>query len=122
MLVRRRDEFYLERSFARVRAAGDTLVSVGDWESAGIICPHCGNRGGDGGGWETNGVTPFRLIEEVVRSWLFEPRRDSEDRLTLVADTSSDDVDWESGTNLRFECVQCFGEFPLPEGAKVEFE
>jgi hypothetical protein len=95
---------------------------MGDWTSAGIVCPHCGNRGEDGGEWDTNGVTPFRLIEEVVRSWVFDPRRGADGAFTLVADTSSDEVDWESGTNLRFECGQCFGEFALPDGAQVEFE
>ena len=67
-------------------------------------------------------MTPFRLLEDVVRTWVFEPRKDADGSLTLVADTDSDDVDWESGTNLRFECAQCFGEFPLPEGVHVEFE
>jgi hypothetical protein len=68
------------------------------------------------------GVTPFRLIEEVVRSWPFSAELDAGGALLLSADASNDEVDWESGTNLRFECGQCFGEFPLPEGATVDFE
>lgn len=92
------------------------------WTELPIVCPHCGNHGEDGGEWETNGVTPFRLIEEVIRSWPLTAKRDESGMLILSADASNDKVDWENGTNLRFECGQCFGDFPLPEGVTVEFE
>jgi hypothetical protein len=92
------------------------------WIELPIVCPHCGNHGEEGGKWETNGPTPFRLIEDVIRSWPFSAQRDASGALLLVGDTSDDSVDWESGTNLRCECTQCFGEFPLPEGAAVDFE
>ena len=64
---------------------------------------------------------PFKLIEEVVRSWEFGAVQDG-DVLRLTADASSDSTDWESGTNLRIECMQCFGDFPVPEGAEVDFD
>ena len=64
---------------------------------------------------------PFKLIEEVVRTWVFDARQDGA-VLRLMADASSDSTDWESGTNLRIECTQCFGSFALPDGAEVEFE
>jgi hypothetical protein len=86
-----------------------------------IQCPHCGNHGEAGGEWEGNAWTPFKLIEEVVRSWEFAARREGGVML-LSADASGDSVDWESGANLRIECMQCFESFPLPEGAVVEFE
>ncbi|MEO8381673.1 MAG: hypothetical protein ABI779_18570 [Acidobacteriota bacterium] len=69
-----------------------------------------------------NGPTPFRLIEEVIRTWLFAPHRDESGTLVLTADASNDQVDWESGTNLRLECGQCFGTFALPDRAAVAFE
>ena len=55
-----------------------------------------------------------------MRSWEFAAVQDGS-VLRLTADASSDSTDWDSGTNLRVECMQCFGSFPLPEGAKVEF-
>src|SRR5688572_28731734 len=73
------------------------------------------SRGG-GGAWSANGWTPFRLVEEVVRSWIFEARRE-DGTLVLAADASNDKADWERGTNLRLECGQCFGTFPLPPEA-----
>jgi hypothetical protein len=62
-----------------------------------------------------------RLIEELVRTWIFEPLRDPDGTLVLTAETRSDEVDWESGANLRLECGQCFETFALPHGAKVKF-
>jgi hypothetical protein len=92
------------------------------WTELAIVCPHCGNAGEEDGLWQANGWTPFRLVEEVVRSWAFEAERDASGILMLTADASNDKVDWESGTNLRLECGTCFGTFALPDQAKVEFE
>jgi hypothetical protein len=91
------------------------------WTELPIVCPHCGNHGEAGGEWQTNAWTPFKLIEEVVRSWIFDAGRDESGSLVLIADGGSDDVDWGSGANLRFECMQCFGEFAVPEGVRVDF-
>ena len=93
-----------------------------DWAALPIVCPHCGNHGEDDGTWEANGFAPFRLIEEVVRSWIFSAELNDAGTLLLTADSNSDEVDWESGGTYRFECLQCFGEFPVPEGTKVDFE
>jgi len=92
-----------------------------EWTDLAITCPHCGNHGEEDGLWMANGWTPFRLVEEVVRSWIFEAQRDDGGTLVLTADASNDKVDWENGTNLRLECVTCFGMFALPQEAKVEF-
>ena len=92
-----------------------------NWPELPLVCPHCGNHGEPDGAWEANGWTPFKLVEEVVRSWEF-AATDVDGQLRLTADTSSELVDWESGTNLRVECLQCFGSFPLPENASVAFE
>jgi hypothetical protein len=91
------------------------------WPDLPFICPHCGNHGESDGEWQANAWMPFKLIEEVVRSWEFAAVRDAS-VLRLTADESSDSTDWESGTNLRIECMQCFGSFAVPEGAEVEFE
>jgi len=96
-------------------------VDTTNWSSLPIVCPHCGNRGEDDGTWEANGFTPFRLIEEVVRSWIFYAKLDPDGALALTADSGSDEVDWESGGTYRFECIECFGEFPVPENTKVDF-
>ena len=69
-----------------------------------------------------NAWSPFKLVEEVIRSWLFVPQRREDGSLLLIADTASDEVCWESGANLRFECMQCFGDFALPEEVKVDFD
>lgn len=92
------------------------------WIDLSIICPHCGNRGETGGAWESNSPTPFRLIEDVVRTFPLSAERRADGVLILTGDAQDDAVDWESGTNLRMECAQCFGEFPLPDGAVVDFE
>ena len=88
------------------------------WLELPICCPHCGNHGEADGEWQANGWTPFRLIEEVVQSWLFTPVRDGEG-LALIADAAQGAG---PSTNLQFECMQCFELFPLPESAKVRFE
>lgn len=92
------------------------------WIEFPIVCPHCGNHGEDGGKWEINAWGPFKLIEEVIRSWLFVPKRKEDGSLVLIADTVTDKVDWESGNDLRFECMQCFAQFPVPEGVEVDFD
>jgi hypothetical protein len=92
------------------------------WNELPIVCPHCGNHGEPKGSWTRNGWTPFRLVEEVVRSWMFSARHDEHGRLIVIGDADHDKVDWESGTNLRFECIACFGQFAIPEGASVDFE
>ena len=56
------------------------------WTDFSIVCPHCGNRGESGGEWEMNAWSPFKLIEEVIRSWLFVPQRQEDGSLLLVAD------------------------------------
>jgi hypothetical protein len=84
-------------------------------------CPHCGNHGEPDGAWEANAWTPFKLIEEVVRSWEFTATR-GDTTLVVKADAAGESVDFESGANLRVECMQCFESFPLPEAAEVLFE
>lgn len=91
------------------------------WTELPIVCPHCGNHGEADGGWEANAWTPFKLVEEVIRSWEFAAVHMG-GVLRLTADISSDSADWESGTNLRIECMQCFSSFAIPEGADVLFE
>ena len=91
------------------------------WPDLPIQCPHCGNHGEPDGAWEAYGWTPFKLIEEVVRSWEFRAERD-DGRLILSAYVEDESVDWEGGTNLRIECMQCFQSFPIPEGAEIGFE
>jgi hypothetical protein len=69
-----------------------------------------------------NAWTQFKLIEQVTRSWVFSAEIDDGGKLLLRGDSNSDDVDWQSGVGMRFECMQCFGEFPLPTGAMVEID
>jgi hypothetical protein len=91
------------------------------WLELPIRCPHCGNHGEPDGAWEANAWTPFKLIEDVVRSWEFTAARQG-DELLLSANASDESVDWQSGANLRIECMQCFESFPMPAGARVHFE
>lgn len=91
------------------------------WPELPIRCPHCGNHGQPDGAWERNAWTPFKLIEEVVRSWEFKAVRQGE-MLLLTANAADESVDGESGSNLRIECMQCFESFPIPEGAEVVIE
>lgn len=46
-------------------------VEQSPWAELPIVCPHCGNHGESEGEWQANAWTPFKLIEEVVRSWEF---------------------------------------------------
>jgi hypothetical protein len=96
-------------------------IEQSPWPELPIACPHCGNHGEPDGPWEANAWTPFKLIEEVVRSWEFSATA-SGGALRLIADASDESVDWESGTNLRIECMQCFESFPIPEKAEVVIE
>src|SRR5438093_11926294 len=73
------------------------------WSELPIICPFCGNHGESAGDWETNAAVPFKLIEEVVRSFEFSPEIDADGRLSIVADVETDKVDWERGSGLRVE-------------------
>ncbi|HEY0140698.1 MAG TPA: hypothetical protein VGF48_07370 [Thermoanaerobaculia bacterium] len=98
-----------------------TEVEQSAWSDLPIVCPHCGNHGEADGDWQANAWMPFKLIEEVVRSWEFAAVQDG-NVLRLTADASSDSTDWESGTDFRIECMQCFGSFAVPVGAEVDFE
>jgi hypothetical protein len=89
------------------------------WLDLPIQCPHCGNHGAPDGEWEAHAWTPFKLIEEVVRSWEFEAAsRDG--KLVLTANAVDEQVDW-GDTDRRIECMQCFESFPIPEAAEVVF-
>jgi hypothetical protein len=97
--------------------------SIGtDWPSLGIVCPSCGNRGADDAAWLLHGRAPFRLVEDVSRSWLFSAKLRPGGRLVVVADADHDHVDWEAGSNRRLECMQCLAQFPLTAEMSVEFE
>ena len=87
------------------------------WPELPIACPHCGNHGEPDGPWEANAWTPFKLIEEVVRSWEFSATA-SGGALRLIANASDGSAD----ANLRIECMQCFESFPIPEQAEVVIE
>jgi hypothetical protein len=91
------------------------------WLELPIECPRCGNHGAPDGAWEAHGSKPFRLMQEVVQTWEFAASRSGR-TLLLIADTDTDKVYWESGIDLRIECTQCYGSFPIPEGAQVDFE
>ena len=89
--------------------------------SAAIRCPYCDNRGEPDGGWQIHSPTPFKLVENVPRLWIFTSELDAKGMWRIVADASRDQVIWEGGTNLRLVCMTCFGEFPLANHASVEF-
>jgi|SRR5438105_1341944 len=91
------------------------------WSELPIICPTCGNRGETDDDWERNAAVPFKLVEEVVRSFEFSATVDDAKRLFIAADVETDEVDWESGNGMRIECMACFGQFPIPDGADIDF-
>ncbi len=91
------------------------------WNELPIVCPFCGNHSEAKGRWSTNAAVPFKLVEEVVRSFEFSAELDDERRLLIDADVETDEVDWESGNGIRIECMACFGQFPIPEGADIDF-
>ncbi|HSP13391.1 MAG TPA: hypothetical protein VLV78_01415 [Thermoanaerobaculia bacterium] len=92
------------------------------WTDVPIVCPECGNHGEPNGTWTHNSWAPFRLIEEVVRSFMFSAEVDEKGKLELIADTETDAVDWESSSNLRFECMACFAQFAIPDEVSVDFQ
>ncbi|SRR6266851_3181826 len=91
------------------------------WTELPIICPTCGNRGETDGDWERNAAVPFKLVEEVVRSFEFSAMVGDAQRLLIVVDVETDEVDWESGNGMRVECMVCFSQFAIPEGAEIDF-
>jgi hypothetical protein len=97
-------------------------IELTRWTQLSIACPHCGNRGQPRGQWAKNAPVPFKLVEQVVRSFMFAAMIDERGSLSIVADVETDQVDWESGDGVRFECMQCFGQFPVPENASVDFD
>jgi hypothetical protein len=86
-----------------------------------LQCPHCGNDGSDEDDWVKQSTAPFRLIENVSRTWEFDAVKLGATWL-LDGDSGTDEVDWDSGDGLRLECCSCFGEFPIPEGFEVDFD
>src|SRR5260370_42028493 len=92
------------------------------WSELPIVCPTCGNHGETEGEWETNAAVPFKLVEEVVRSFEFSAEMDVDGRLFIAADVETDEVDWESGTGMRLKCMACFGQFPVPDDADIDFD
>ena len=91
------------------------------WTSLAIVCPSCGNRGHHRGGWRRHASVPFRVIEEVVRSFEFSAARVETGKLSLMIDTDTDSVDWEGGTGFRFECTKCYHSFSMPEDTDYDF-
>src|SRR5205814_8883855 len=91
------------------------------WSELPIICPTCGNRGETNGEWKRNAAVSFKRVEEVVRSFEFSAVIDNAKRLFIAADVESDEVDWASGKDLRIECMSCFAQFPIPDGADIDF-
>ena len=100
----------------------DQYPGAADWSALPIVCPHCGNHGNEDGAWTKNSHTPFRLVEDVVRSFDFVVEPSPDGTLRLVADVETDSVYWESGQNMRIECMQCFGDIDLPANADYDFE
>lgn len=92
------------------------------WADVPIVCPQCGNHGQPEDAWTNNACVPFKLIEEVIRSFMFSAELNADGQLSLVADVETDAVDWESGSNLRFECMGCFAQFAIPAEARVDFD
>lgn len=91
------------------------------WRALGIGCPNCGNDGRRGGKWEKYSSVPFKIVEDVIRSFEFSAEADDDLGLVLTVDTDTDAVDWESGTDHRFECMSCFKSFPLPEKSEWNY-
>jgi len=93
------------------------MFEESQWADLPICCPHCGNHGEPEGEWQANAWTPFKLIKEVVRSWEFTAVSES-GKLRLSANALDEQL---GETDLRIECMQCFGSFAIPEGAEVQF-
>jgi DNA-directed RNA polymerase subunit RPC12/RpoP len=91
------------------------------WRRLRIVCPYCGNRGLSRGEWRKNAPVPFKLVERVVRSFMFAGDVGPAGSISLLADVDTDEVDWESGDEMKLECMQCFGDFPVPHGVSVDF-
>ena len=104
------------------RSVYEKSIEETSWTELPIVCPGCGNRGQPKGAWTNNAWVPFKLVEEVIRSFMFAAEVDANGQLNVVADVETDDVDWESGSNLRFECMGCFAQFAIPKEASVDFD
>ncbi len=87
-----------------------------------IVCPICGNAGERDGAWLYHDSTPFRLVEDVRRSWPFEPKRCDDGGMLAVVDAASDRIDWQNGANRRLACMACLGEFPIGQECQIAFE
>lgn len=99
-----------------------STASSTQWTELGIRCPACGNNGQSGSGWERNASLPFKLLEDITRSFEFTAEVASDGRLRLIADVDTDSAGWKSGQNTRLECMQCFGTVDLRENADYDFE
>lgn len=92
------------------------------WTELPIRCPDCGNHGERNGEWATWHPVPFKLVENVLRSFMFAASVDKNGVVSLRADVETDDVDWDSGTGMRLQCVQCGREFEVPENSSIDFD
>ncbi|HUP65815.1 MAG TPA: hypothetical protein VM557_11105 [Thermoanaerobaculia bacterium] len=86
-----------------------------------IRCPHCGNDGSEGGGWERNWRKPFKVIERMISFWDFS-LVDRDGTSVLAIDAGSEKLDPESGEGVEIECNGCFNIFPVPKGVEISFE
>jgi hypothetical protein len=81
---------------------------------AAITCPACGWAARSPGAH----AHAFRYIEEVTSiRWVMGVDASG----TLRIDASDRIADEEGGRSPRLQCGECFAEFPLPTGTKVEF-
>lgn len=92
-----------------------------DWSFAGIVCPTCGNAGIEDGRWLLNDGVPFRIVENLERSWAFRPQRIGS-RVIATIDSAHDRIRWEAGSDRRLECEQCLDQFPIPSSLEIDFQ
>lgn len=78
-----------------------------------LTCPHCGNSTDMeevlDDPWSYEG---FRYIEDIV---CYRPVKGIEDGRLIVEGLYESGEGYDDGTNPRFECRRCLGEFPVPE-------
>ena len=82
-----------------------------------LKCPHCGY---DGSTEPSQREEKFAYLEDIV-CWR-EVADDQDDLDTLVVNGYYQSGEgFDDGSNPRLMCGDCLGEFPIPEGAELEF-
>lgn len=98
----------MPKSFAPRLERGGRLVADSKENVRKITCPHCGSTYSEGDNVEEK----FRYLEDIV---CYRRVQGLSEGKIVVDGMYESGEGYDDGTNPRFECRKCLGEFEVPE-------